>query len=175
MTQTNFNQCLTIVLHEEGGYTNNPQDPGGITNFGITKTNWEEYVGHPVSASDMQSLTVTMITPYYHSKVWNKLLCDQLPSGIDLCVFDFAVNGGPSRSAKFLQKIIGATQDGSIGPNTISLLNSYISKNSILDTINQFQNQRRVFYQSLPTFSVFGKGWLSRVDRIQNSAISMIR
>jgi len=173
MTQSNFNQCLTIVLQEEGGYSNNPHDIGGITNLGVTKTSWEEYVGHAVSITDMKSLTLEKVAPFYHDTMWNKMQCDNVPTGLDLCIFDFAVNGGASRSAKFLQILVGATKDGSIGPTTLSLINSYVSKNGIKVAILQFQEMRREYYQSLsnPTFI---KGWLARVDKIQFEALKMI-
>ena len=100
--------------------------------------------------------------------------CDSIPSGLDLCVFDFGVNAGTGRSAKFLQTMIGTTADGGIGPNTLSKLADYVDENGIEDTIKNFQAERQSYYESLSTFETFGRGWTRRVEETTESALEMI-
>ena len=100
--QKNYQPSLEMILHHEGGYVNHPRDPGGETNLGVTKRVYEEFGGE----KDMKDLTVEDVAPIYKKGYWDKCKCDQLPSGLDLVVFDFAVNAGPGRAAQFLQRII---------------------------------------------------------------------
>ena len=113
--ENNLESSLKAILHHEGGYVNHPKDPGGETNLGVTKRVYEEYGGK----KDMKDLVVADVAPIYIDRYWGKMKCYDLPSGLDLCVFDFGVNAGPGRAAKFLQRMIGTTVDGGIGPNTI--------------------------------------------------------
>ena len=101
--QKNYQKCLETILHHEGGYVNHPKDPGGETNLGVTKRVYEEWGGK----KDMKDLLVEDVAPIYKKNYWDRMKCDQLPSGLDLCVFDFGVNAGTGRSAKMLQIMIG--------------------------------------------------------------------
>ena len=114
--QKNYQPSLEMILHHEGGYVNHPRDPGGETNLGVTKRVYEEFGGE----KDMKDLTVEDVAPIYKKGYWDKCKCDSLPSGLDLVVFDFAVNAGPGRAAQFLQRIIGVEPDGGIGTSCIS-------------------------------------------------------
>ena len=109
---SNFQASLAHVLQSEGGYVNNPADPGGMTNLGCTKAVWEEFVGHPVSEADMRGLTPDDVAPLYKRKYWDKVSGDDLPAGLDYAVFDAAINSGPGRAAKWLQEAVGVTADG---------------------------------------------------------------
>ena len=99
---------------------------------------------------------------------------DDLPSGLDLCVFDFGVNAGPGRSAKYLQTMIGTVADGGIGPNTLKKVDEYVSEHGLVDTIVNFQNARQGYYESLSTFSTFGRGWTRRVDETTELAKKLV-
>jgi len=169
----NFQKCLTVILQQEGGFVNNPKDPGGMTNLGVTKTTWEAYVGHTVDEATMRSLTPLMVAPLYQKNFWNKLNCEALPAGLDLCVFDFAVNAGPNRPVKFLQQMVGVAQDGILGPKTLATINSYVQTHGTVGTVHDFQNLRRAFYRSLPTFVTFGETWLRRLNEVEAIAIKM--
>ena len=114
----NFDECLKMLLHHEGGYVNHPKDPGGETNLGVTKRVYEKWGG----TKDMKDLTVEDVAPIYKKNYWDRCKCDDLESGVDWVVFDWAVNSGTGRSAKAIQKICGASQDGAIGPKTLALL-----------------------------------------------------
>ena len=107
MAAVNYEVCLEQILHHEGGYVNHPSDPGGETNLGITKRVYQEWcMTHDCITKDMKDLQVADAAPIYEKNYWARTKCDQIPSGLDLCVFDFAVNAGPGRAAKFLQKMI---------------------------------------------------------------------
>ena len=166
----NWEKSLALVLKSEGGYVNNPADPGGMTNLGVTKAVWEEWVGHPVDEKIMRELTPERVAPLYKRKYWDACNCDNLPLGIDYLVFDFAVNAGVGRSAKTLQTAIGCVPDGAIGPNTMAAINKADPKS----LIDKFSTAKTNFYQSLKTFSVFGKGWLRRVDETKKNALEML-
>ena len=163
----NWNNSFKLLLASEGGYAELKGDSGGKTNLGVTQAVWENWVGHVSGEKEMRSLTPEMVEPLYKKKFWDACRCDDLPSGIDYLVFDFAVNAGVGRSAKTLQTVVGTTPDGAIGNKTIAAVNLTD------DLINKFSNEKARFYQSLPTFSVFGKGWLSRVERVKFEAFSM--
>jgi len=167
----NFKKCLEIILHHEGGYVNHPKDPGGETNLGVTKRVYEEFGG----TKDMKDLTVEDVAPIYKKGYWDKLKCDNLPGGLDLCIFDFGVNAGPGRAAKYLQTMIGTTPDGGIGPMTLQALANYVEEQGGVDeAIKDYQKERQKYYESLSTFSTFGKGWTRRVNETTETALKMI-
>ena len=165
-----FKEALEIILHHEGGYVNHPKDPGGETNLGVTKRVYEEHGG----TKDMKDLTVEDVAPIYKKGYWDKMKGDDLPSGLDLCVFDFGVNAGPGRGAKFLQKMIGTTVDGGIGPMTLAKVNEYVDSHGLEESIKQYQAARQEYYESLSTFGTFGKGWTRRVDETTKLALELL-
>ena len=162
----NFDECLKMLLHHEGGYVNHPSDPGGETNLGVTKKVYQEWGG----TKDMKDLTVEDVAPIYKKNYWDRCKCDDLESGVDCVVFDWAVNSGTGRSAKAIQKICGATQDGAIGPKTLAL----IGKQDTQYVIEEFGKVRQDFYESLKTFDTFGKGWTRRNKETTEKALNMV-
>ena len=114
-----FSRAISTVLKHEGGFVNHRKDPGGATNLGVTKKVWEKWIKKKATIADMKSLTVSDVMPLYKKKYWDVVKGDKLPSGVNLVVFDFGVNAGPARAAKFLQRIVGTKMDGKIGPKTI--------------------------------------------------------
>jgi lysozyme family protein len=170
MTQ-NFRDCLELVLKHEGGFVNHPKDPGGMTNLGVTKRVWEEWVGHEVDEKAMRALTPALVAPMYEMKYWRTSYCEKLPRGLDLLVFSMAVNAGSGRSVKLLQDAIGVVADGIIGPRTMARINEA----NVETLIDSFSEARRQFYRGLKTFPVFGKGWLSRTDSERLEALDMAK
>ena len=168
--QANYDKCLETILHHEGGYVDHPKDPGGETNLGVTKRVYEEFGG----TKDMKDLTVEDVAPIYKKGYWDKMKGDELPNGLDLCVFDFGVNAGPGRAAKYLQTMIGTVADGGIGPNTLKKVAEYVEANGIESTIENFQANRQRYYEKLSTFATFGKGWTRRVDETTELAKTMV-
>ena len=139
MSAENYEDCLSEILHHEGGYVNHPKDPGGITNRGVTKAVYDKWIGRESSVQEMKDLTEEDVAPIYKKNYWDRLKCDDLPNGLDLCVFDFGVNAGTGRSAKYLQKMIGTTVDGGIGPNTLIAVYNYVDEVGLEGTIEEFQ------------------------------------
>ena len=168
--KVNYDKCLETILHHEGGYVNHPKDPGGETNLGVTKKVYQEHGG----TKDMKDLLVEDVAPIYKKGYWDKMKCDDIPSGLDLCLFDFGVNAGPGRAAKFLQSMIGTTVDGGIGPNTLAKLEEYIRENGEHEAVNKYQEMRQKYYEQLSTFATFGRGWTRRVEETTKLALDLI-
>lgn len=165
----NWDTAIKHILKWEGGYVNHPQDPGGRTNLGVTQRVWEEWTGKPATEADMRGLTVDMVTPLYKKRYWDAVRGDDLPSGVDLCVFDFAVNAGVNRASRTLQQVVGVTVDGVIGPRTLAAVTAKPAEQIIED----YAGLREAFYKALPTFATFGKGWMRRVAGIEDEAKNM--
>ena len=174
MATENYQSCLEMILHHEGGYVNHPKDPGGITNLGVTKRVYEEWVGYSVSEHTMQNLTVEDVAPIYKKNYWDRIKADELPSGLDLCVFDFGVNAGTGRAAKYLQTMIGSHPDGGIGPMTLKALDRYIDDNGVDHAIGEYQHRRQTYYEGLKHFGTFGRGWTRRVTETTQAAMNMV-
>lgn len=175
MAKGNFDACLKEVLKHEGGYANHPDDPGGMTNLGVTKRVYEEWVGHPVSEAIMRSLTPAHVRALYKVEYWDVVKGDDLPVGVDLCVFDFAVNAGTNRAARYLQLMTGAIADGKIGPNSLRQLQQYVTAHGLARAVNRYQDLREAYYKKLKTFPTFGRGWLRRVEEVRAAALKMAR
>ena len=170
MAAENYVTCLEMILHHEGGYVNHPKDPGGETNLGVTKRVYEDFGG----PKDMKDLVREDVEPIYKKNYWDRMKCDDVPAGLDLCLFDFGVNAGTGRSAKYLQRMIGTVADGGIGPNTLRALGNYIEEVGTEGAIKNFQSKRQEYYESLSTFETFGRGWTRRVDETTQAALGMI-
>ena len=166
---SNFDECLKIILHHEGGYVNHPKDPGGETNLGVTKRVYEEFGGE----KDMRDLTVEDVAPIYKKGYWDRVKGDSLPEGLDLCVFDFGVNAGTGRAAKYLQRMIGSTPDGAIVPNTLRAVKMFCDTEGVESAIGDYQDARQYYYEKLSTFDTFGRGWTRRVKETTSEAYKM--
>ena len=165
----NWDEALAHILKYEGGYVNHPADPGGMTNLGVTKRVWEEWTGKPATETDMRALTPAMVAPLYKKRYWDAVRGDDLPSGVDLFVFDCAVNAGVGRASRFLQQAVGVVADGAIGPKTLEA----VTKMPADEIIDKFYDLREAHYKSLPTFATFGKGWMNRLNSVEAESINM--
>lgn len=165
----NFDAALKAILHNEGGFVNHPADPGGMTNLGVTKRVWEEWVGHEVDEKTMRNLTPEIVGPMYKVKYWNKIKGDELPTGVDYVVFDAAVNSGPGRAAKWLQACVNVEPDGGIGPKTLAAVNAFDASQLVED----YAKRRLSFLMDLPHWDTFGKGWSRRVAEVQKTGLDM--
>ena len=166
-----FKEALEIILHHEGGYVNHPKDPGGETNLGVTKRVYEDFGGE----KEMKDLTKEDVEPIYKKNYWDRVKGDDLPEGLDLCIFDFAVNAGPGRAAKFIQRLVKTTVDGGIGPNTLKCINDHVEHYGVSTAIDQYQSERQNYYESLSNFETFGRGWTRRVDEVTEEAKKWIQ
>jgi lysozyme family protein len=118
----------------------------------------------------MKALKKEDVKPLYKKDYWDAVRGDDLPAGVDYAVFDFAINAGPTAARKMIQKALGVTADGSIGPATMKAIQEAEGK----DLLDKFSHSKEAFYKSLPTFSTYGKGWLKRVADVQTSASTML-
>lgn len=168
--QQNFPIALAHVLKFEGGYSDHPSDPGGATNLGITKAVLQAYRGHAVSKADVRALSRAEAAAIYRSRYWDAAKCDQLPGGLDLAVFDCAVNQGVGRAARFLQQAAQVNVDGKIGPKTLAAITD-IRPNELLV---EFMARRMNSYGLLQKlFKVFGLGWSRRLMATHAMALAL--
>jgi len=167
---SNWEQAFEQMLKSEGGYVNNPADPGGMTNLGVTKATWENWIGRESDEAEMRGLTPEKVEPLYKKKYWDAVRGDELPAGISYLCFDFAVNAGAGRAIKTLQSAVGVTPDGGFGPMTMAAVQAV----DPATLIERFSAEKVVFYRSLNTFATFGNGWLNRVADVKVKAISML-
>jgi len=169
MAAGNFDRALALVLKHEGGYVDHPRDPGGATNLGVTIGTLSDWLGRSASKDDVRALTKTSVGPIYRKNYWARVRADELPPGVDYCVFDFAVNSGPKRAAMALQRAIGVADDGVIG--SVTLAN--VAGRPADQIIERICADRMTFLRRLSTWKDFGKGWTARVDGVLREATNM--
>ena len=170
----NFDTSFERVMRSEGGYVWDKDDAGGETNLGVTVGAWGSYLGRAVEPGEMKALTLADVEPFYRRMYWDTVRCDDLPAGVDYAVFDFAVNAGPGRAARFLQGAVGALADGAVGPGTLAL----VAEADPAAVLQKFARRKEEFYNGLaksnPTQQKFLRGWLNRVAGVQTVASSML-
>ena len=169
MSAANWPRAFAAVLKHEGGYVNHPRDPGGMTNLGVTKRTWEDWICHPVNEQDMRDLTPALVEPLYRARYWDKVRGDQLPPGVDMAVFDYAVNSGPGRAAKTLQESLSVAADGAIGPKTLAAAKAAPAP----QVIHGICDRRLTFLRALPHWDTFGVGWWRRVEAVRSEALNL--
>ena len=169
MTASNFAKSLAFVLKDEGGNDDDPQDHGGRTSRGITQREFTAWLTEQaLPDSDVWQASDQQIETIYHDEYWEPL-CDNIPTGTDYLYFDMAVNSGPHEATLLLQRAVGVTADGRIGP--ISRL--AISAADPATLIETYSTEKIAFYQELHQ-PKFIKGWLNRVADVKANALTMI-
>ncbi len=165
----NFAKSLKLVLRYEGGFVNDPRDPGGATNKGITLSTYRLFIDKDGTAADLKHITDDQAATVFRRHYWDEVKGDDLPDGVDFATFDFAINSGVGRASRFLQETVGADVDGQIGPKTIAAVrdkhNAYV--------IDGLCASRRAFLERLPAWKTFGKGWAARVRSVRTEANKM--
>jgi lysozyme family protein len=149
-------KCIAVILKNEGGYVNNPYDPGGETNMGIAKKFYPNL--------DIKNLNRNQAVEIYFRDYWSKMnLVNIYDENLVLQIFDMGVNAGIRTAIKIIQRIVDAEVDGFVGPETIELINQSES-----DLVNLYKQEREKYYFSLVRknldLNVFLAGWLNRVD-----------
>jgi lysozyme family protein len=176
-TSARFVTCLDAVLRQEGGFADNPLDPGGATNFGITRATlarWRRVSPWwKLPVAEVQSLARPEAASIYQALYWQRCNADALPAGLDLALFDFAVGSGPDRAIKALQREVGARPDGFIGPLTLGAVKARIGLAGVAGLITALCNGRLTFLQRLAISATFGTGWSRRVAEIRATALAM--
>lgn len=170
-----FQRCLTEVLRHEGGYIDHPSDPGGATNMGITRktlARWRKISPWTdLPKSSVASLKREEAALIYRANYWNPSRAGDMPVGVDLALFDFAVNSGPDRAVRTLQAALGVAADGEVGPVTLAALRGA----DLARLVNDFCDRRLAFLRGLSTFAVFGRGWTRRVADIRAAALADLK
>lgn len=161
--KANFDRCLSEVLQHEGRYVNDPHDPGGETNMGISKRSYPK--------ENIKAMTRARAAAIYRRDFWDAVAGDDLPAGLDLVAFDAAVNSGVSRGAKWLQTALGVSADGKIGPATLAAARKAHPE----AVIDRATSARLAWLRTLPTWGRFGKGWTSRVESVRGVATGMAK
>lgn len=170
MAADTFDRALALVLELEGGYVDHPEDPGGATNLGITRATLAKARGRPVTKAEVKVLARGEAGRIYRRLYWNPVRADDLPPGLDLAVFDFAVNSGPGRAIRSLQAVLGVVPDGQFGPATLAAA----SAASRADAIRALTRERLCFLRALATWPAFGRGWTSRTTRVEEAALAAV-
>lgn len=162
-----FDAIFDILIGEEGGYTNDPNDPGGETNWGIDKKS------HP--DIDIKNLTKDGAKTIYINSYWLPSCSDKFPSVLAMMVFDAAVNNGVERAKEWLQTSLGVTADGKIGPMTIAALQAAIANPNIgvNGVSSEFLARRIDFMAGLSTWQYFGLGWSRRLAGLPFKALPL--
>lgn len=166
-TRIAFDRALDHVLEMEGGFTDDPYDPGGPTNRGITLAVFAAWRKVTLTAAnrasmirDLQAIDRATVREIYRRRYWDKAHCAELSAALALMQFDAAVNHGVGNAIRFLQEAVGAEVDGEIGP----LTRAAIGAAPLEATLATYAAIRRRRYRALPHFWRFGRGWLRRVD-----------
>jgi lysozyme family protein len=150
-----FNKCIEVVLRNEGGLSDNPYDPGGLTNYGICQRNYPDL--------DIRNLTRNEAIQIYFRDYWSKMNLHNIEDeSLILEIFDMGVNAGIRTAIKIVQRLIGAKMDGYIGPETELKINTFPG------LLGLYKQDRRKYYFALarrkPEMEIFLAGWLNRVD-----------
>lgn len=163
----NLDNALKWVLAHEGGYVNHPKDPGGATNMGVTQRVYDGYrARRGLHKQSVRAITADEVAEIYKRQYWDAVKADDLPSGVDYAVFDYAVNSGPGRAVKDLQREVGATVDGVMGFRTLAA----VQQQDPFDLIERLCNRRMRFLKSLRHWGTFGRGWTARVMGVKDGA-----
>ena len=167
----NPNNIVPFIMQAEGGYANNPADPGGETQKGITWNTWQAFFGN--THDRFIAMSVADWTAIYTKNYWNPIMGNQITSQriADIAV-DWAFNSGSGNVVKHIQHILVNTfsaaisVDGGMGPMTLTALNAADEPT----LWNAIVADRIAFYNALvannPSLNVFLKGWLNRVNNL---------
>ena len=167
---SSFDIALACVLRQEAGWSDDPRDPGGPTFRGITLATLAAHRGRPVTAGELRAITAAEVAGIYRSRYWAAVAADRLPTGVDLVVFDLAVNSGPARAARTLQAALSLHQDGVVGPVTIATALRADSAALVRD----IGRRRLSFLQHLAAWTAFGRGWTRRVSDVEAEALRLV-
>lgn len=156
-----FSRALAFVLAHEGGYTDDPRDPGGETNFGICKRVYPDL--------DIKALTRDAAEVIYQRDYWHAARCGGMPPAVAVMHFDCTVNQGPTAAAKMLQVAAGVTPDGVIGPKTLAAVRAADTRK----LVTEYAARRAMRYASTNGVNVFGLGWMRRLTACLALALDM--
>jgi len=164
-----FDACLPIILASEGGFT---VDQGGPTCLGVTQRTLSSFLGRAASIDEVKALTPETVAPLYRANFYHAAHCDELAPGVDLMVFDEAINEGVGRAVRHLQQALGVKVDGAFGPKSLEAA----AKANRIDLVNRLHDTNGAYYDSLASiYPQDERGWHSRNDRTRDAALAMIK
>lgn len=171
---TRFDACLDFVLQWEGGYVNHKNDRGGATNRGITQATYDNWrVRNGLSRNPVSGISGAEVEAIYRNGYWNVVCGNDLAEPLDLCVFDAAVQHGPGRAAKWLQRVVGTIQDGKIGAKTLTALAVMVEAEGLDNVLDNYMAIRDGFYHEIvendPNQFVFLQGWMNRLGALREA------
>ncbi|MGF3023553.1 glycoside hydrolase family 108 protein [Methylobacterium aquaticum] len=169
MTASTFERALSLVLKHEGGWSDDPADPGGATNLGVTIGTLSLWLGRPATKAEVKALTVASVSPIYRRNYWDAIQADALPPGLGYALFDFVVNSGKKRAVIGLQRALKVADDGALGPITLAA----VATHKPADLIDALCDGRLAFLRALSTWPRFGRGWGRRVEEVRKAALAM--
>lgn len=177
MALGNFDRCLDNVLEKEGGWSDDPRDPGGATMRGVIQRTYSAWLRlHGLAQTSVRGITEGQLRDIYKTQFWDHVKGDSLPLGVDNCVFDECVNSGAAQAVKDLQQALlrlgfySGKIDGVVGVQTLAGC-----KGAEAETlINTICALRLSFLHRLKTFITFGRGWASRVASVKKESLSML-
>jgi len=166
-----LNYCIKIVLGNEGGYVDHKNDRGGATNYGVTQKTYDDFCKmtgrhkKPVKSISMEEVELI------YSTYWKDAHCSYMPEPLDCQIFDAAINHGPKRAIKILQRALGVADDGICGKQTLGAVHEEVVIGGIDSLCHQYLNERAAFYDQIiendPSQAVFAKGWVNRVEHLR--------
>lgn len=158
-----FDAAFAIVLGEEGGYVNDPKDPGGETKYGVTAKTLQNAISAELlpPGTLVKDLTVEQAKTLYNAFYWEKIKGDSLPWPLCLFIFDSAVNQGTDAAIKILQKTVGVAQDGIFGIQTQQAALKFTERDAA-----EFMARRAMRYFGTRNFDIYGVGWLTRLFEV---------
>ncbi len=174
---SSVDEMISIILKNEGGFVNHPDDPGGATNYGITQKTLSEYYGRDATIDEVKDLDESVAREIYEKDYYFAPKLDQLPESIQAFIFDCAVNHGPRRAIKFVQKVCNKSgfkpvlaEDGAMGPNTKARAH-HADHEMGHDFYAELIEERRKFYLGIidakPSQKVFLNGWMNRIKAFE--------
>jgi lysozyme family protein len=170
MTAANYPRCLANTLREEGGWTNDPRDPGGPTMRGIIQREYTKYrATKGLPNQSVRYINEAELQDIYAGNYWKPMLGDLWPKGPDQIVFDIAVNSGVGRAPQIMRAAMGNPSGG-----VATLARLATQSRDQVGIVKRACARRASFYRSLHTFSVFGRGWLRRNARMEAIGVRMV-
>lgn len=160
----NFERCVAVILREEGGYSDNPNDRGGQTQYGISQRAYPDV--------DIKALTPEKASAIYYRDFWKPMRCEDMPGDVALCVFDTAINCGVSAATLMLQEAVGVTADGLLGPHTLAAIRRLGSSALTRVCVRRVRRYHEIV-DHRPGQRVFLDGWLHRTFRVYREAIRL--
>lgn len=162
MTDLAWNKAFDLLMENEGGYVNDPDDSGGETKFGICKRSYPD--------EDIKNLTIDRAKEIYRRDFWLRAKCDRYPDALSVAVFDYAVNSGVSRAIKDMQAAMNLKADGVAGNQTIGAANRL----PLRPVLEAYLDKRLNFLTGLKGWKKYGGGWGKRVQRVKKVCEGLI-